>query len=460
MAWLGKCQARCIPSTVQNNYLISSVRGAQGAPTEWRGSQLKHISMRQYFLTLACALLVSGCATKSLEWQRQTENEFPTRVNWIISQVGNVLDAKRGLRYGTWTVTSGEGGPYATYQCPQDGICEINISNLQCEQSTGGRSSCELVLYKNAICELVIPEKRETLEIGCPIQVALKPKGKGEISTPEEAKAAAAAAAAAAATAKGAQEAAGVVPAAPKKAPETAVTTPATPKTAPEAAGVAPTAPKEVQEIAPITPATEAKGAVSQETTAATREQAKGQSVAGDFVLGVRAGAIVPTQQILENLSSGTSAGPLVNLEAYYVVREWVRLGLMLEWQRYRINARDAEVGTLTTFSLLPAVEFRPTRDMMRGLGFEWVIPYTSLGAGMNIHSFSNGDRLGNEDVSFSNTFALRVAGGLDFPITSHLALNGEVAWKRDSGDFERSGLKGDFNASSLMFLFGLRFHF
>ncbi len=186
--------------------------------------------MRQYFLALACALLVSGCATKSLEWQRHTEDEFPTRVNWIISQVGNVLDAKRGLRYGTWTVTSGEGGPYAAYQCPQDGICEINISNLQCEQSTGGRSSCELVLYKNAICELVIPEKRETLEIGCPIQVALKPKGKGETASPEEAKAAAAAAAAAAATAKGAQEAAGIAPAAPKKAPEAAVTAPATPK--------------------------------------------------------------------------------------------------------------------------------------------------------------------------------------------------------------------------------------
>lgn len=429
-------------------------------PTELIGRQLKQIGMRPLLCALACALLVSACATKSHEWQRHTENEFPTRVNWIISQVGNVLDAKRGLRYGTWTVTSGEGGPYAQYQCPEGGICEINISNLQCEESTGGRSSCELVLYKNAICELVIPEKRETLEIGCPIQVALKPKGKGEIATPEEAKAAAAAAAAAAATAKGAQEAAGVAPAAPKRAPETAAAAPAAPKTAPEAAGVAPTAPKEVQEIAPITPATEAKGAVSQETTAATREQAKGQSVAGDFVLGLRAGAIVPTQQILENLSSGTSAGPLVNLEAYYVVREWVRLGLMLEWQRYRINARDAEVGTLTTFSLLPAVEFRPTRDMMRGLGFEWLIPYTSLGAGLNIHSFSNGDRLGNEAVSFSNTFALRVAGGLDFPITSHLAVNGEVAWKRDSGNFERSGLTGDFNASSLMFLFGLRFHF
>ena len=365
------------------------------------------IGIPQRLCALACALLVSGCAAKSHEWQRHTEDEFPTRVNWIISQVGNVLDAKRGLRYGTWTVTSGEGGPYANYQCPQGGICEINISNLQCQQSTGGPASCELILYKNAICELVIPEKRETLEIGCPIEVALKPKGKGETASPEEAAAAAAAAVAAAATAKGAQEAAGVAPTAPK-GPQ-------------EAAGAAPTAPKAAEEAAAITPATEAKGAAPQAAPAAASEQAKGQSVAGDFVFGLRAGLVVPTQQILENLSSGTSVGPLVNLEGYYVLREWVRLGLMFEWQRYKINARDAEVGTLNTFSLLPVVEFRPTRDMMRNnVGFEWVIPYASLGAGLNVHSFSNGARLGNDSVSFANTFALRVAGGLDFPITSH----------------------------------------
>ena len=402
--------------------------------------------MRQYIWALACALLISGCATKSLEWQERTEDEFPTRVNWIISQVGNVLDAKRGLRYGTWTVTSGEGGPYATYQCPQAGICEINISNLQCAQSSGGRSSCELVLYRNAICELVIPEKKETLEIGCPISVALKPKGTGEKASPEETAAVAASAAAAAATAKGAQEAAGVVPAVPKR-PQ-------------EAAGAAPTAPKEA-EAAPITPATETKAAAPPPAPAAASEQAKGRSVGGDFVFGLRAGLIVPTQQILENLSSGTSTGPLVNLEGYYVLREWVRLGAMFEWQRYKINARNAEVGTLTTFSLLPVVELRPTRDLMRNtVGFEWVIPYASLGAGLNVHSFSNGAQLGNDSVSFANTFAFRVAGGFDFPITSNLAVNTEMAWKRDSGNFERNGLNGDFNASSLMFLFGLRVHF
>src|SRR6476660_8511952 len=435
------------------------------------------IGIPQRLCALVCALLISGCAAKSHEWQRHTEDEFPTRVNWIISQVGNVLDAKRGLRYGTWTVTSGKGGPLATYQCPQGGICEINISNLQCQQATGGQTACELVLYKNAICELVVPEKKETLEIGCPIQVALKPKGEGETASPKEAAATAAAAAAAAAAAKGAQEAAGVAPTAPKKAPEAAGAAPPAPKKAEEAAGAAPTAPKATQEAAaaaaaakaaqeaaPITPATEAKGAAPKEAPAAASEQAKGRSVGGDFVFGLRAGLIVPTQQILEGLSSGTNVGPLVNLEGYYVLREWIRLGLMFEWQRYKINGRGAEVGTLSTFSFLPVVEFRPTRDLLRNtVGFEWLIPYASLGAGLNAHSFSNGPQVGN-DFSFPTTFALRVAGGFDFPITSNLAVNTEMAWKKDSGTFDRTaatgGLTGDYNASSLMFLFGLRFHF
>jgi hypothetical protein len=181
-------------------------------------------------------------------------------------------------------------------------------------------------------------------------------------------------------------------------------------------------------------------------------------------VVGVRAGLIVPTQQILQGLSSGTNVGPLVNLEGYYVLREWVRVGMMLEWQRYKINGRGAEIGTLTTFSFLPAVEFRPTRELLRNtVGFEWLIPYASLGAGLNAHSFNNQAQVGG-DFSFPTTFAVRVAGGFDFPITSNLAINTEMAWKKDSGTFERTGLtgglNGDFNASSLMFLFGLRFHF
>jgi hypothetical protein len=133
---------------------------------------------------------------------------------------------------------------------------------------------------------------------------------------------------------------------------------------------------------------------------------------------------------------------------------------MMFEWHQYDISSGDAKIGALNTFSLLPMVEFRPTREMMRGLGVGWVIPYASLGTGLNLHSFRNSARLADVPISFPSTFAFRVAGGLDFPITSRLAVNGEVAWKTDSGTFERSGLEGDFNASPLMFLFGLRVHF
>jgi opacity protein-like surface antigen len=97
---------------------------------------------------------------------------------------------------------------------------------------------------------------------------------------------------------------------------------------------------------------------------------------------------------------------------------------------------------------------------MRSGLGFAWVIPYASVGAGINVHSFDNATRLGNESVSFPSTFAFRVAGGLDFPITPNLAVNGEVAWKHDSGTFQANGVDNNFNASPLMFLFGLRVHF
>ena len=386
-------------------------------------------NMRLCFWALTGVLLISGCASSdSREWQQRTEKDFPAGVSSIVTQLGNVLDENSGLGYGTWTVTFGEGGPYATYQCPKDGICEIKIRNLQCSQSGGDATACELILYKNAICEVVIPEKRKTFEIGCPLDVALKDKGSAPVP-PEDAAASAAAAAAAAAAAKRSQEAAGAAPPAPKG----------------PAAAAPPTEPKKP----------------SPAVAAAPKEQAKGQSVAGDFAFGVRAGVVVPTQQILENVSSGTSVGPLFNLEGYYVLREWVRLGMMFEYHQFSVSTGDVKLGTLRTYSFLPTVEFRPTREMMRsGLGFAWVIPYASFGVGVNAHSFSNASRLGDESVSFPTTAAFRVAGGLDFPITPNLAVNTEIAWKKDSGTFESGGVQSNFNASPLMFLFGLRVHF
>ena len=350
--------------------------------------------MRRYLAACACALMVSGCATDSLLWQRHTEHDFPAQVHSVKTRLGNVLDAKHRLAYGSWTVSFGEGQPYASYHCPQNTNCEIIISNLRCDRSTGGSASCELKLYDNATCKLVIPETREAIEILCPLDVALEPKSQGDKDQTNNA---------------------------PPHKQETA-------------------APEKSTVVAP--------------------KEAEGQYLPRGLVLGLRTGAAIPTSKVLENVANHTSVGPLVNVEALYALREWVRVGIMFEWHRHSIDLRGPHFGTLNIFSLLPTVEFRPTREAMRERGLEWIIPYASLGTGINVHSFSNGVRLGNAPVSFSNTFALRLASGLDFPITSHLALNTEVAWNRDSGSYKRSGAEADFNASSLNFLIGLRAQF
>jgi hypothetical protein len=349
--------------------------------------------MRQHLTAVACALMVFGCATGSLLWQRYTENDFPARVDSVNTPLGNV-DAKNKLTYGEWTVSFGEGKPYASYNCSLFSICEISISNLRCDHSAGGRAACELKLYQNATCKLVIPDTREAFQILCPFDVALEPKSKGD------------------------KDQITVVPLQQQKA------------AAPE------------------------KGAVVAPKEAESRYLPRG------LVLGLRAGVAIPTQTVLDNLSNNTSVGPLVNVEALYPLREWVRVGIMFEWHQHDIDLNGPQFGTLNIFSLLPTVEFRPTREAMQGRGIEWFIPYASLGTGINFHSFSNAARLGNADVSFDNTFALRLAGGVDFPITSQLALNTELAWNRDSGTYKLNGAEADFNASSLNLLIGLRVQF
>ena len=359
--------------------------------------RLQEISMRQHLSLLACALTVFGCATDSLLWQRYTENDFPARVDSVSTKQGNVLDANHSLTYGSWTVRFAEGKPYASYTCPINKICEITISNLRCDRSAGGQPSCELKLYENATCELVIHETRETFQVRqvrCPLDVALEPMSKGD---------------------------------------------------------------KDKTDIVLLEPQ---KAASPEEGTVVAPKEAEGRYLPRGLVLGLRAGMAIPTQKVLENLGNDTSVGPLANVEALYALREWVRVGLMFEWHQHDINLGGPEFGTLNIFSLLPTVELRPTREAMRDRGFEWFIPYASLGTGINFHSFSNAAPLGNRPVSFSDTFAFRVAGGVDFPITSQLALNTEIAWNRDSGTYKLSGAEADFNASTLNLLIGLRVQF
>ena len=178
------------------------------------------------------------------------------------------------------------------------------------------------------------------------------------------------------------------------------------------------------------------------------------------IVLGLRAGAAIPTSKVLENVGNGTSVGPLVNAEALYTLNDWIRVGMMLEWHQHSIDLWGPKLGTLSVFSILPTVEFRPSREMRENLGLGSFIPYVSLGTGVNVHSFSNDNQTANNADSFSSTFALRLATGFDYPITSGWAFNTELAWNRDSGTYELNGREADFNASTLNLLVGVRAYF
>lgn len=184
----------------------------------------------------------------------------------------------------------------------------------------------------------------------------------------------------------------------------------------------------------------------------------EGQANEGKWNVGVRAGFNVPTQDVLGGGSS-TSIGPVVNLQAMYGLNKWIRVGLMLDWDRRSMELQNPtlDLGTMNTVSLLPTIEFRPGR-------WQSVVPYLSTGIGVNVNSFSEATAAKNAGltkVSPSNTFAFRLAGGLDFPITQNLALNTEVAWKRNRGGSEINGQDaGAFDASSASLLVGLRLSF
>lgn len=179
------------------------------------------------------------------------------------------------------------------------------------------------------------------------------------------------------------------------------------------------------------------------------------------WVFGFRAGIAIPTQKNIQEFGNSTSIGPLINVEGLYAIKEWVRVGLMVEWHRHSIKMWGPEFGTLDTVSILPTIEFRPTRAYLEDHGLRAVIPYGSLGLGVNTNSISKGSGLpSTASVSFDNTLAFRIGGGLDIPITSNLMLNGELAWNRNSGDFQLNSTTGSFNASTLNLMVGIRAQF
>lgn len=181
----------------------------------------------------------------------------------------------------------------------------------------------------------------------------------------------------------------------------------------------------------------------------------EGQAPEGKWTVGFRTGFSLLTQSFQPNTS--TSTGPLLNFQGLYGLNKWMNVGLMLEWEHRSVDIESPkrDLGSLNTVSLLPMVEFRPGR-------YGRFVPYGSVGIGVNVNSFSEDDsikRLGGR-LSTANTFAFRLAGGVDYPITSHLALNTELAWKRNRGGTDETGGRDVFDASSMNFLFGARYTF
>ena len=171
----------------------------------------------------------------------------------------------------------------------------------------------------------------------------------------------------------------------------------------------------------------------------------------GKWLLGLRAGFAPLTQELRTNTS--TDVGSLVNLQALYSLNKWLAAGLTLEWERHAIDQErpPVDLGHMDTISLLPTVEVRPGR-----LGP--VAPYASMGLGVNVNSFSESDAIRGTTISPSNNFAWRLAWGADYFLTSALALNAEMAYKRNDGHVTINGVESnDWNASSFGFLFGVR---
>ncbi|HSB44279.1 MAG TPA: outer membrane beta-barrel protein [Nitrospira sp.] len=186
----------------------------------------------------------------------------------------------------------------------------------------------------------------------------------------------------------------------------------------------------------------------------AQAEMQNGGIEPGKFVLGMRAGFAPVTQTV--SAGTSTDVGSLVNFEAMYSLNNWLLVGMMLEWERHSMsqNNPSLDLGHQDTVSILPTVELRPVR-------FGSLTPYVNMSFGVNVNSFGESSAISGNTISPSNTFAWRLGWGADYMLTNQLALNTEMAYKRNDGHVTVNGVQNnDWNASSFGFLFGVKMFF
>jgi len=153
---------------------------------------------------------------------------------------------------------------------------------------------------------------------------------------------------------------------------------------------------------------------------------------------------------------SSTDVGSLVNFQAMYSLNKWFLVGMMVEWERHSISQEQPalDLGHQDTVSVLPTIEIRPVK-------YGPIVPYVNMSFGVNVNSFGESSAIGGNQISPSNTFAWRLGWGGDYMLTKQLALNTEMAYKRNDGHATINGnVRNDWNASSFGFLFGAKLFF
>jgi opacity protein-like surface antigen len=195
---------------------------------------------------------------------------------------------------------------------------------------------------------------------------------------------------------------------------------------------------------------------------------ADAQDVQGKWGLGINAGPSFMTQDVnSEEPSDVGKVGPIVNGEIVYIMQDGA-LGLSVEWERHKVKESNVDSGDGTTISILPFTELRIPAT-------ENIIPYVSLGLGININSFDQSSAVNNTctllgasscKIELNNSFALRINAGIEYLVTQNLALNTGIAWKLNSthanitGNVAGIGFNDEIKAHLNTFSLLLGFHY
>ena len=194
-------------------------------------------------------------------------------------------------------------------------------------------------------------------------------------------------------------------------------------------------------------------------------QAADAPSLKGKWGFGLRGGVASLTQDVSDDAE--WELGPIVSANLMYGLTDSLTLGLNVEWERNKLQSFDTDLGDAKTVSFLAFTEFRMTCEALS--------TYLSFGAGLNFNSFEEDAtiqtgcnaayRVTCDEIEPENTFALKASLGVDYFVTSNLALNTDFGWKINRADaaLKLGGVTvatRNFNVSLFAFLFGLRYYF